>query len=300
MISRHNRPVRLFFSYSHRDLKLVEKLRDHLAALEHQGMITGWHDRKINPGIEWEPEIDEYLNTAKIILLLISPSFMASNYCNEIEVQHAMERHKKKEARVIPVVLHPVAWEDAPFSKLQALPDNAKPVSLWRNRDQALMNVAEGVKKVAKAMNEAQRKFDELPLDYFYINHTSFLRKEKQEEFRRRTGLNIDHYDIRVVIDSYYEDALDKIQRVKYILDEAYPTPVYEFNDDAKSNKFLLKELANGEYVLKAEIYLEDRNEPVHLQRFITLWKSGPELPKVDNHCRLTKGCSKSAICTNF
>ena len=278
MSSRLNRPIKVFFSYSHRDIRLVEKLRDHLSALERQGMITGWHDRKIIPGAEWEPEIDEYLNAAEIVLLLVSPSFMASNYSNEIEVRRAMERHEAKEARVIPVLLHPVTWEGAPFSKLQALPENAKPVTLWRNRDQALMNIAEGIKKVAKAMNEAQRKSNELPLDYFYINHTSFLRKEKQEEFRRLTNLNIDHYDIRVVIDSSYEGALDKVRRVKYILDDSYPTPIYEFSDEAKSSKFLLKELANGEYVLKAEVYLKDRSEPVYLQRFITLWKSGPEL----------------------
>ena len=279
MSTRLNRPVKVFFSYSHRDIRLVEKLRDHLAALERQGMITGWHDRKIIPGVEWVPEIDEYLNTAEIVLLLISPSFMASNYCNEVEVRRAMERHEEKETRVIPVILQPVSWEGAPFSKLQALPDNARPVTLWKNRDQALMIIAEGIKKVAKALSEAQRKSDDLPPDYLYVNHTSFLRKEKQEEFRRLTGLNIDHYDVRVVIDSFYEGALDKVRKVRYILDESYPTPVYELGEDARSNKFLLKELANGEYVLNAEVYLKDRSEPIRLQRFITLWKSGPELP---------------------
>lgn len=116
-----------------------------------------------------------------------------------------------------------------------------------------------------------------LPLDYFFLNHTSFLRPEKQEEFRRRTGLALDHYDIRVIVDSYYRGALDRVETVEYILHRAYPQPIQYRRDPA--DKFLLKELANGEYVLKARVFLKDRREPVLLQRYITLWPSGPCLP---------------------
>lgn len=116
-----------------------------------------------------------------------------------------------------------------------------------------------------------------LPADYLFLTHTSFLRKEKQAEFQQRCNLpGVPHYDIRVILDSYYEGALDRVKYVVYFLHEAYPEPVQAKSN--RSEKFLLKEVANGEYVLLAEVYLNDRRDPILLQRHITLWESGPKL----------------------
>ena len=75
------RPIAVFFSYAHRDEALRNKLADHLRLLERQGIITGWHDRRITGGTEWAGAIDDHLRTAQIILLLISSAFLASDYC---------------------------------------------------------------------------------------------------------------------------------------------------------------------------------------------------------------------------
>ena len=115
-----------------------------------------------------------------------------------------------------------------------------------------------------------------LPGDYYFINHTSFLRPEKQEEFQSRTGVKWPHYDIRVIVDSYYEGALERIDRVEYILNETYPNPIQVRT--RKEDKFLLKELANGEYVLLAKAYMKENRQPIILQRYITLWKEGPKI----------------------
>src|SRR5438094_4349901 len=101
-------PIEIFYSYAHADEDLRQELEKHLAALQHEGLIAGWHDRLISAGSEWEQQIDEHLNTANIILLLISASFIASKYCSSIEMKRAMERHEAKEARVIPIILRPV------------------------------------------------------------------------------------------------------------------------------------------------------------------------------------------------
>jgi tetratricopeptide (TPR) repeat protein len=113
-------------------------------------VITNWHDRKIAAGTEWNGEIDEHLNTAQVILLLISPSFMSSNYCYDLEVTRAMERHKAGEAIVIPVFLRPVMWKGAPFGELQGLPTDSKPVTNWSNRDKAFLDIAEGIRKAVE------------------------------------------------------------------------------------------------------------------------------------------------------
>jgi hypothetical protein len=146
-------PVEVFYSYAHEDERLRDKLERHLSTLRNNGVITGWHDRKIIAGHDWDKEINEHLNSAKVILLLVSDSFLASSYCNGVEIKRALERHEAGEARVIPVILRDVYWRGAKFGKLQALPKDAKAVTTWGNRDTAFKNVAEGI---ARAVEEIQ------------------------------------------------------------------------------------------------------------------------------------------------
>ena len=144
--------IEVFYSYSHKDEELREQLENHLSILKRRGIIKDWHDRRIGAGKEWEGEIDEHLNTASIILLLISSDFMASDYCYDVEMSRAMERHEAKEARVIPIILRHVIWEEAPFGKLQALPRDGKPVTRWEDRDEAFTNIAEGISKAVEEL----------------------------------------------------------------------------------------------------------------------------------------------------
>ena len=148
--------IEVFFSYSHKDEELRDELEKHLSILKHRGLISAWHDRKIGAGEEWNGKIDEQLNSAQIILLLISSDFLASSYCYDIEMKRAMERHNSGEARVIPIILRHAYWEGSPFSKLQALPTNAEPVKdgNWRSIDAAFKDVAEGLEKVINGFNQ--------------------------------------------------------------------------------------------------------------------------------------------------
>ena len=127
----------------------------HLSLLQRQSVIETWHDRNINAGDDWKQQIDDNLNTATVVLLLISADFLASDYCYEIEMQRALERHNAGEARVIPVILRPVDLHGAPFGTLQVLPADAKPMTLWTNRDEACANVAHGVRRAVEALCRA-------------------------------------------------------------------------------------------------------------------------------------------------
>lgn len=142
--------LRVFYSYSHRDETSLERLRRSLSLLKREALIEEWHDRKIGAGREWEGEIDAYLEAADIILLLVSPDFIASDYCWDVEVRRAMEKHEAGQARVIPVILRPAEWHAAPFGKLQALPRDGRPVTKWGNRDEAWLNVARGIRAAVR------------------------------------------------------------------------------------------------------------------------------------------------------
>ena len=148
----------IFFCYAREDEKLRVELEKQLNILKRQGVINFWHDREISAGTEWEREIDVHLNTAHIVLLLISPDFMVSDYCYGKEMKRAMERHEAGEALVIPVILRPVYWRRAPFGKLQALPTDGKPVVIWHNLDEAFYDVAEGIRKAVEEIKSAPGK----------------------------------------------------------------------------------------------------------------------------------------------
>jgi internalin A len=145
-----NRAKSLFFSYSHKDEGLRDELETHLKLLQRQRIISTWHDRKILPGTEWDREIDNRLQRAAIILLLISADFVASDYCWDLEVKRALERHAAKEAIVVPVLLRSCDWKSAPFGKLLGLPTDLKAVTAWSDRDAAWANVATGIRAIAE------------------------------------------------------------------------------------------------------------------------------------------------------
>src|SRR5947209_6955869 len=144
--------LEIFYSYAHEDERFRKALDRQLSLLKRDGLITDWNDHKITAGKDWESEILTHLDSAQIILLLISPDFIASDYCYSIEMQRAMERHEFGEARVIPVILRPADWKRAPFGKLKALPSDGKAVTRWSNRDEAFLNVAKGIRRAVKEL----------------------------------------------------------------------------------------------------------------------------------------------------
>lgn len=138
--------INIFISYSHEDEGYKEKLEKHLSILKRNNIIETWHDRKIIPGEEWDKKIKDELEAAQIILLLVSVDFLSSNYCYDIEIKRAVAKHEKGEAVLIPIMLRKCDWHDTSFSKIQALPKNAKPVKNFEDEDEAFFLIVEGIK----------------------------------------------------------------------------------------------------------------------------------------------------------
>jgi hypothetical protein len=141
--------IEIFFSYAHEDEELMNAVRQQLVIYERQGKIEKWYDRRIPPGTEWQAAIDNRISHSHIILLFVSPAFLESRYCWDVEVRIALERHEAGSARVIPIILRPCPWDVAPFAKLQALPKDAKPLTQLVDRDQATLDIARAIVGVA-------------------------------------------------------------------------------------------------------------------------------------------------------
>src|SRR5713226_1774398 len=147
--------VKIFFSYVHEDQELLNKLKAYLEPLQQEGLIDMQHDSKISTGEEWAQEIDRHLSTAQIILLLVSQYSLNSDNFYNIVMQRALERHERGEARVIPILLRPVYYQRTPLALLQALPTNAKPVTMWQNQEAAFLNIVQGIQGVAKTSSKS-------------------------------------------------------------------------------------------------------------------------------------------------
>lgn len=146
MNAHHSTKLKLFYSYAHADESLRMELEKHLSILQRQGKIMGWSDRMIDAGRRWEPEIDRNLQEANVILLLVSSDFIASEYCYGKELQHSIERQKRGEAIVIPIILRACDWKSSILGELLALPKDGEPVTSWVNRDEAWTDIAKGIR----------------------------------------------------------------------------------------------------------------------------------------------------------
>ncbi len=144
--------LKVFYCYAHEDQALRDELEKHLSPLKRLGGIIDWCDREIKPGTNWKQEIDTHLNDADVILLLVSPGFIASDYCYSVEMQQAITRHQTEDAYVLPIILRPVHWEETILGSLQALPTGAKPITKWRRRDDAYWDIVNGITKIVKPL----------------------------------------------------------------------------------------------------------------------------------------------------
>jgi len=144
--------VKIYISYARMDRLLIEDFKKHLLPLQRRGLIELLDELEVAPGGNWNVAIDKHLNEADIILLMVSPDFLDSDYCYSKEMQRALERHMQREAHVIPIILRPVHWQDTPFSRLQVLPKDALPVTRWMDRDEAFDDIVKQISEVISSL----------------------------------------------------------------------------------------------------------------------------------------------------
>lgn len=296
-------PVNIFYCYAHEDKELRDSLDKSLSALKRNGQIIGWHDRQISPGQDWANQIDNNLNKADIIFLLVSPDFMYSDYCYGIEMKRALERQMAGEARVIPIVLRTTDLEDAPFSHLQMLPTDAVPVMKWANKDDAFYDIVKGIRQALKelrierliAQGRALRKserFDEalslleqaIQLD----SHNAGAFYEKGSVFLDREGSwkdAISAFDATIRFDPTHAQAYFGKGRVLYYLAQ-YSEALAAFGKAIHCNPekvdFYSWQGASFEALGKNEEALARYEQAAHFDNLPLLWKQAELLMKLN------------------
>ncbi len=201
--------IYIFYSYAREDKKLRDRLEKHLSILKCQHLVAQWHNVEIDAQQEWQDSVSSYLDMADIILLLLSPGFIASDRAYNMQVKRALQRHETGEAQVIPVLLRPVFWQETPFAKLKMLPSNARPVVKWRDRDEAFVNVIEELQKVIRELADLDMN-DEQTRSY-EIFELKRLKDYAEQELPR--NFSPYHESLRPGTDHYYKEALHAYNR---------------------------------------------------------------------------------------
>ena len=151
------KPLHVFPLFAREDRAFRDTLDKHLSALKRKGAIEDWHEHDIAPGSEWQEVLDEQLEQADIILLFVTPDFMASEYCYSIQ-KRALEKHDSGSARVIPILFRPTFWYDTPLAQLQGLPisekEGIKPVKEWKNKDEPYVRIVMGIMRTIEDLTE--------------------------------------------------------------------------------------------------------------------------------------------------
>src|SRR5260370_4017724 len=221
-------PLNVFCCYAHEDQELLAQLKRHLAPLQRQNLITIWSDKDINAGIEWEKELDKHLECADIVLLLISPDFMDSDYCYGTEMVRTLARHNESSTVAIPILLRPTLWQNSLFAKLQIIPTGAKPVTSWSNQDEAYYDIAQHINRVISTSPEFFEGKVHLPLD-----NDAFSADEKYRQEAMGKEKSIVFYSWQSDLDPktnhyFIQDALKKAIKIVRKDDEIEVEPVMD------------------------------------------------------------------------
>ena len=203
--------MRVFIAYSHKDYWALERLHTHLAMLNREGQIDTWFDREILAGGNLDKEIFRMLKECNLFLLLVSPDFLASDYCYENEMKQALERYHRGNAHVVPIIVEPCDWGASPLSALKAVPRDGKPISTWTNHNNAFVDIVMELRRIIEAnKNVAQAQVMRVT--------TEKPHRETRKYRVKRNFDEIDRYDFRnnayETIRAHFESSIKEIDSI--------------------------------------------------------------------------------------
>lgn len=140
--------MKAFISYSHKDIDYLEKLKVHLAQIRRDGLITEWTDKEITVGANLDNSISSALSASQLFILLVSPEYIASQYCYEKEFETALKLQDEGIITIIPIIVEPCEWKSTPLGAIKSLPYDGKPVSEWTNANNAFVQVIQEIRKL--------------------------------------------------------------------------------------------------------------------------------------------------------
>ena len=141
--------MKTFISYSHQDESWFERLKIHIAPLIRKGDLSIWSDHEVLAGQPLNSEISKNMESAELFLLLLSPAYFASDYCMNVELNHALVRHQSDDVKIVPIIVEACNWQSiSKLNDLKIIPKDAKPISNWEDQNTAFVDVIEEIDRL--------------------------------------------------------------------------------------------------------------------------------------------------------
>lgn len=146
----------VFISYSHKDSKWLHRLQTILKPLVRKGTLTTWADTQIHAGSKWKDEIEVALAAAKVVVLLVSPNFLESDFIADHELPPLLEAAEKQGLVILWVCVSTCLYEETEIKDYQAAHDISKPLDILTPAQQnaVLANVCRKIKSAATFSRE--------------------------------------------------------------------------------------------------------------------------------------------------
>lgn len=141
--------LNIFTIYTSKDKEAIAPVLDHLKSLEQEYKLTIWHDDPILEGQQWKPQMESRLQETEIFLLMLSSTFMYSEFVKQLEFKMLIDSYKAGESTVIPILLEDCPWDTEflsddykfSFNELQVLPEQRKPIKKWGSEIEAYNSI---------------------------------------------------------------------------------------------------------------------------------------------------------------
>ena len=204
--------MKAFLSYSHRDERALDRLRVHLAQLKREGRLSDWYDREIPAGGVIDSEIDHRLSESELFIALVSPDFIASDYCHDVEMATALQRHKEGTLHFVPVILSQCDWRSTPMGKLKALPRDGLPIEEWHNQESAYFDVAQELRALVTQGSEFEQQ---APSD----SHESAIAVKSSRYRVKKSFDDVDKANYRdaayKIMNEYFQSAIKELGEIE-------------------------------------------------------------------------------------
>ena len=202
-----------FISYSHNDSEMLDMLHKHLAQLKREGILKDWTDQNILAGGNLNNQINSALIGASVFIALISPDYIASNYCYEKEFQKALELEQQKKIIIIPVILEPCDWLNTPFSQFKAIPKDGKAVTLWENKNNAFLDIIQNIRKIIEFSKKLIPEIKTIP-SIFTDNTRNYRVKRDFDSIEKIEFIEKTFTEVKEFLKRYIEELIQQIDNV--------------------------------------------------------------------------------------
>jgi hypothetical protein len=140
--------MKLFIVFAAPDRDQLQRLK--LGLVEVRGGESTWSHYERDASLRQSSESLAAIEACDLFLALMSPDFLASNYCAGQELATAIMLHEAGRLRIVPIILEACEWKESRLGRLKPLPKLGTPVSEWQDPEQAYREIVAGLRAIVQ------------------------------------------------------------------------------------------------------------------------------------------------------